>query len=394
MISFEVLIPLWVALGVLAGAGVAALEKWALHRSILDIPNARSSHDRPTPRGGGLAVIIAIALGWVAVELWVIPSGLPWALPAAVALVAGISWLDDLRGVSNKMRFLTHALAAAVVLWNIGYWTQFALPGIGTVSLGLLGAVVSLVWILGLTNAYNFMDGIDGIAGWQAVVAGLGWMYIGVVINSPWTIATGGIVAAATGAFLLFNWSPARIFMGDVGSAPIGFLFAALPFVAMTRATPEMAMRLPVAAVLLVWPFVFDSVFTFIRRLRNGENVFAAHRSHLYQRLTIANWSHRSVSTLFAGLGAVGFLAAAAWLTGPFLLGTFAVALIIVAAVSLVLGVERVEKSYDEEVMREHRERREARRRSATSSYSGDGGMTDQPVPVEEEEALVADAQR
>ena len=290
--------------------GVAGVRRWAERRQLLDIPNERSSHVRPTPRGGGLVIVILSTAGIIFAWLRD-PTASPTALIAYLVgawLIAGVSWLDDLRSLPNRVRFAAHSLGAVVVVLGVGYWGVVDLPLLGTVSLGWLGLIITLLWIVGLTNAYNFMDGIDGIAGGQAVVAGIGWAALGYLINQPLIGLMGVLLAAASLGFLGHNWPPARIFMGDVGSAFLGFTFAALP-VSAAQQNP----RLAVAGVLLVWPFVFDATFTFLRRLRNGENVFAAHRSHLYQRLVIAGYRHRTVTLLYIGLAAAGTILALLW---------------------------------------------------------------------------------
>ena len=158
-----------------------------------------------------------------------------------------------------------------------------------------------MLWI----NAYNFMDGIDGLAGSQTVVAGLGWLVPGGIVGLP---IFGVLVAGSSLGFLGHNWPPTRIFMGDVGSVFLGFTLAVLAVIG-GLAHP----RLPLAGLLVVWPFVFDTTFTIVRRLRRGENIFAAHRSHLYQRLVIAGYSQRAVTLLYAGLALVGVVLALAW---------------------------------------------------------------------------------
>jgi SAM-dependent methyltransferase len=168
--------------------------------------------------------------------------------------------------------------------------------------------VLTLLWIVGLTNAYNFMDGIDGIAGCQAAIAGMGWCALGGWSGLPLVTVLGLLLAASSLGFLIHNWPPAKIFMGDVGSTFLGYSLAVLPILA-AQSDP----RLAVAGVLLVWPSVFDASFTFLRRLRRGENVFAAHRSHLYQRLVITGLSHRWVSSLYGALALIGLALACAW---------------------------------------------------------------------------------
>jgi UDP-N-acetylmuramyl pentapeptide phosphotransferase/UDP-N-acetylglucosamine-1-phosphate transferase len=295
---------------VLAYVGVVSLRRWAESRQVLDIPNERSSHTHPTPRGGGLVIVILATAGLILAWLRY-PTLSPAALVAYLVgawLIAGVSWLDDLRSLPNRVRFAAHSLGAILAILAFGAWRVVSIPLIGSLDLGVLGLFITFIWIAGLTNAYNFMDGIDGIAGGQAVVAGLGWAFLGWSDQQPLVAALGLLLAATNLGFLGHNWPPARIFMGDVGSAFLGYTFAVLPVIAAQH-NP----RLAVAGVLLVWPFVFDAAFTFLRRLRNRENVFAAHRSHLYQRLVIAGYSHRTVTLLYIGLAAAGAILALLW---------------------------------------------------------------------------------
>ena len=152
-----------------------------------------------------------------------------------------------------------------------------------------------------MTNAFNFMDGIDGIAGITAAVAGAAIAAAAGCLGLGPVAAVGLAFAGASIGFLTSNWPPARIFMGDVGSAFCGFLIAALPLLGGETHGP----RLAIVAAVAMWPFIFDTAFTLCRRAARGENVFKAHRSHLYQRLVIAGWSHRAVSTLYGGLSAM-----------------------------------------------------------------------------------------
>jgi UDP-N-acetylmuramyl pentapeptide phosphotransferase/UDP-N-acetylglucosamine-1-phosphate transferase len=161
---------------------------------------------------------------------------------------------------------------------------------------------------MGLTNAYNFMDGIDGIAGGQALIAGLGWAIIGFMSGQSFVGLIGLLLAASSLGFLFHNWPPARIFMGDVGSAFIGFTLAIIPILAAQRDP-----RCMVAGILVVWPFIFDTSFTLVRRLINKENIFVAHRSHIYQRLVIAGYSHRYVTLVYMALALIGTVIALLW---------------------------------------------------------------------------------
>lgn len=286
----------------LTAVGVELMRRWSARR-LLDIPNERSSHARPTPRGGGLPLIV-VALG-----LWTfLMRGYGFAeFSPHLALVVGsvmvgiVSWLDDLRPRPFRTRLTVHLLAGALVLYSAPPPESVPLPGLGEVPLRILAWPLALVWIAGLTNAYNFMDGIDGIAGGQGLVAGLAWLSFGITLAGGGPVAgLGLILAAGCGTFLLFNWQPARIFMGDVGSATLGFIFAALPFV-FDAGDPHRHATSWIAGVAVVWPFVFDTGFTLVRRWRRGEKLTEAHRTHLYQRLVISGWPHARVTLLYIG---------------------------------------------------------------------------------------------
>lgn len=293
-----------------AYGGVGVVRRWATALGVLDLPGGRSSHERPTPRGGGLAIAVIGLVVFVIVGVGNQPraGALLW-LALGAAIVAGVSLADDLRSLPVSIRLAAHFLGAFVVVNGIGALSGVGLPSGRFLDLGWLAVPVSFLWVMGLTNAYNFMDGIDGIAGAQAVVAGMGWLLLA---GSSSVITVIGLVLSASSlGFLLHNWPPAKIFLGDVGSAFIGYVLAVTTIIAARSDR-----RLAFVGFLLVWPFVFDTVFTFLRRLRRGENVLAAHRSHLYQRLVVAGFSHRLVTLLYAALATTGLGLTSIWLSG------------------------------------------------------------------------------
>lgn len=276
---------------------VAAIRSWANRRRILDIPNERSSHNVPVPRGGGISIVVLVILGiWF---FYIIDPALYQvriliAFTAGGILISGISIFDDLYTVRNNIRFLVHGMSAVIIVVVVGYASELILPFINNIQLGVIGIILTFLYITGLTNAYNFMDGIDGIAGIQAIVAGAGWACIGYLYSDPILLLTGILVASASAGFLLHNWHPAKIFMGDVGSAFLGYTFAVLTVIALRR-DPVLL----IIGVMFVWPFIFDTAYTIAKRLIRRENIFQAHRSHVYQRLVIAGWKHSSVSLLY-----------------------------------------------------------------------------------------------
>jgi len=308
------------------------IRHYSISHAILDIPNKRSSHNVPTPRGGGLA-IAGITLGGLIIA-WFLWPVWPWlrllSYLGGTLLISFISWLDDLHPLSPVIRFGVHSLAAFIVIRSFGFWQIINLPLFGNLDLGWFGIPISFLWIVGLTNSYNFMDGIDGIAGTQALVAGIGWALLGKAVGSPLVQVLGVFLAATSTGFLLLNWPPARIFMGDIGSAFLGFSFASLAIIG-SKIEPSLA----IAGALLVWPFLFDTSFTFFRRLKNKENVFSAHRSHLYQRLVLSGYSHRTVTLLYLGLNILGLILALLVLNKKIWLDLMVLTIIPVACYSL-----------------------------------------------------------
>ena len=275
---------------------------------MLDVPNARSSHTRPTPRGGGLGIVIGVLVGAWSLFLFRIIS-MPIREIAALTLCGGIvaliGWLDDIHRLPYRIRLIVQAITSTIIISAVGYYHTITVLFIGDIHLPLIGILFTFLWIVGLTNAYNFMDGIDGIAGGQALIAGLGWAIVGYVSGVTFVCLIGVLLAATSLGFLFHNWPPARIFMGDVGSAFIGFILAVLPIMAGQRDP-----RIMIAGVLLVWPFIFDTSFTLARRMIRKENIFEAHRSHIYQRLVIAGYSHRFVTLIYMGLALIGAILA------------------------------------------------------------------------------------
>jgi UDP-N-acetylmuramyl pentapeptide phosphotransferase/UDP-N-acetylglucosamine-1-phosphate transferase len=248
------------------------------HREILDCPNERSSHQVPTPRGGGIAVIGSTLLAWVVfARTESMPSGV-FGIVLGAVLLAAVSWFDDLRGLSPIVRLLAQAAAVAVGI--------VVLPG--PRDLFYLAAI-GLVWIWWI-NLFNFMDGIDGLAGTEAAAIGASLLlFAGVGAGADPALRT--LAAVVTGAaigFLVWNWSPARIFLGDIGSVPLGYVlgFLLLDLAARGRWT---------IAVILPLYFLADATITLLRRLLRGERVWQAHREHFYQHAVRRGLGHAAV---------------------------------------------------------------------------------------------------
>lgn len=275
--------------------------KYARLRRITDVPTERSSHSIPTPRGGGIGFVVISIAAFILYFAWMglLSSRIYLTMLITLSAIACLGWFDDRRNLSQIIRFSIQVVAAASVIFFIEGLDTFYVPYMSTISLGIFSPFLGLLWITGATNIYNFMDGVDGIASIQALSASVGWMIFGYLWNEPVLIVINLILAATISAFLIYNWSPARIFMGDVGSIFLGFFFAIMPFLAAAIAEERTVGFTLWIGALLMWPFLFDSTFTLVRRFIKGENVFQAHRTHLYQRLNIVGWAHSTISTLY-----------------------------------------------------------------------------------------------
>lgn len=274
--------------------GTAVFRRWSLGRGVVDVPNERSSHLSPTPRGGGIVFVSIALVGYVV--LAVSTQTLPWSYIIGALLVAGISWIDDLWSISFAWRLIVHFIAAGILLADSAF-------SAGEGIWGGIASILAVFWIAWMINAYNFMDGIDGIAGVQAIVAATAWSALAFINDQPAVSFYAGILAAAILGFLVHNWQPAKIFMGDVGSAFLGFTLASFPFLGSDRDHHDAGVFVA-AGVIFVWLFVFDTVVTLVRRLVRREKVWQAHRSHLYQRMVIGGMQHATVTSIYGAFAA------------------------------------------------------------------------------------------
>lgn len=293
--SFGFILGLLLVLAIVSYMLTGVIRRFASRIELFDIPNERSSHHRPTPTGGGLVLVLGFVAGIPALIVGgLLDRNLAMALWIGGALVSLVGWLDDRMSVLPLARLLVH-MAAAVSC--VGWLGGVPVVSFGSLSwdaglVGSVGAVVGLVWLM---NLFNFMDGIDGIAGVEAVTTGtIGGILLWSAGAPGLALVAWGVVAISTG-FLPWNWSPARIFMGDVGSVLLGFVFGALALAGQrTAQIPLPVMLLPMGV------FICDATYTLVRRWWSGEQVHVAHRSHVYQRLVRRGWSHPSVVAVVA----------------------------------------------------------------------------------------------
>lgn len=307
---------IWWWLPVVAGVALFLtgwLRRYALARSLLDIPNARSSHSEPTPRGGGVAIVVSflLALSLLA-GMGLIVWPLAWALLGAGAGIAVQGFLDDHGHIAARWRLLGHFVAAIWALFWLGGLPPVVMFGF-TVELGWLGHVLAAVYLVWLLNLYNFMDGIDGIASVEAICVCLG----GALLYFLWNIAGSTqtteflvplILAAAVAGFLFWNFPPARIFMGDAGSGFLGITLGVLSLQAAWVA-PQFLW----SWLILLGVFVVDATFTLLRRLLRGDRVYEAHRSHAYQYASRRFGGHLSVTLAVTALNLLWLLPIALW---------------------------------------------------------------------------------
>lgn len=285
--------------------GTDALRRYAERQRILDVPNARSMHSAPTPRGGGVviasAALLCVLLCGI-LEFLDVGEAMAFAGALPIALVG---WIDDRRGVAPLSRLLVQFGAATwAAVWLGGYSRLDT--GAAIVPLGGVGTVLAILAIVWMTNLYNFMDGIDGLAGAEAVTSGGAVAVLLWCSGEPALGLTAAVLSAAAAGFLIFNWAPARIFLGDVGSGTLGFLFAVLALAGdRADAVPAIVLLLPFGV------FIADATYTLARRALRRERLTAAHRTHVYQLLVQDGWSHRRVTLLVSGLNLL--LALGAW---------------------------------------------------------------------------------
>jgi UDP-N-acetylmuramyl pentapeptide phosphotransferase/UDP-N-acetylglucosamine-1-phosphate transferase len=275
------------------------LLRKASHRiGYVDIPTARSSHSTPTPRTGGYAIVCGVLIG-TAVAGAFHDRGIA-IIAAAIVLLVLLAVIDDFYALPQWVRLVAQfVIAGAAAGFVGGALPEIGFPGGIVIPLGLTSLAVSLVWIVGVTNEFNFMDGVNGIASAEAIVCAvtmgsLFWM-AGDRAGAVYAIALG----AAAAGFLPWNLPSGSIFMGDTGSTPLGFSFAMLALRLAQRGVPFIAAMLPLL------PFLFDATFTIVRRALRREPLLTAHRKHLYQLLNRHGWSHARVTGLWTLLAAM-----------------------------------------------------------------------------------------
>ncbi len=318
------------------------LTRWLIRPdsvlSRLDYPSERSLHEQPTPRGGGLAIALGVLTAVSGILLLHGGSDeLAWLALAALVILA-ISFVDDRSHVHPGIRIAVHFVVAALLIRGGLGLDHLDLPGLRVPFPGVVGVPLTALYVVWMVNLYNFMDGMDGFAGGMALIGFASFAVLAGFAGHYPIMMIGVGTAAAAGGFLIFNFPPARIFMGDVGSSLLGLLAAGLSL----WAEKDDVFAIWVG-VLIFSPFIVDATVTLVRRLVRGERVWEAHKSHFYQRLVQLGWGHRQTVTREYALMLACAVSA---LATPMLSAAQRWALLsawIVVYTTLVLGVRHIE---------------------------------------------------
>lgn len=297
------------------------LRRYALVKSLIDIPNERSSHSVPTPRGGGVAIVASFLLGLpILVALDLLSPAALCSLFGAGLLVALIGFADDHGHIAARWRLLGHFIAAAWALYWLNGLPPMEFLGV-TFELGWFGDVLAMVYMVWMLNLYNFMDGIDGLASAEAISVCLGICTVYWFTGFPELIWVPLLLGAAVAGFLFWNFPPARIFMGDAGSGFLGIVLGSLAIHA-TWTAPQLLW----SWLILLGVFIVDATWTLITRLVRGDKIYQAHRSHTYQLASRYFRSHKVITVLIVFINLGWLLPLAIWVGagGSWLFGIIA----------------------------------------------------------------------
>jgi len=276
----------------------ALLTRFMLKRvRIIDVPNERSSHELPTPKSGGIAILGTFVVGVVILLLFaknpLVRERYFLGFVLSSLLIAGVAFYDDIKNKPFVIKLMAQVVGIAFALALGLVIDALTLPFAGLIALGVWAYPISFIWMFGMTNAFNFMDGIDGLAAGVAVIVSAFFCAITYSQGSTLVYITSYTLLAGAFGFLVYNVPPARIFMGDVGSAFLGFAFAVLAIIAARYDHSHTSF---LVMPLLLFNFIYDTFFTFVRRCLRRDRVLDAHRTHLYQLVNRLGYSHRTVS--------------------------------------------------------------------------------------------------
>lgn len=327
----------------LSWLGTAGLRRYALRHNVMDVPNERSSHQTPTPRGGGMAIIASLIVGLLLCmvatpELWKTCG----VLIVATAAVAFIGFLDDHGHVNSVGRLAIHFSAALAIVLSVDGLPVLTIFG-QAVDFGWFGGILAVIAIVWLLNLNNFMDGIDGIASVQSIAIALGmmaclWLLAGLTPLFWWW----AVLAAAVSGFLYWNFPPAKIFMGDAGSGGLGFVVGALLLL-----SAHLHPSLLWCGLILFGVFIVDATYTLVVRLLTGHKVYEAHRSHCYQKVSRLWRGHKPVTLTVTLIITAWLLPWSLAVAAGFIDGAIA---LVLSYLPLILCANRLKAGVDEQV--------------------------------------------
>ena len=269
------------------------LQKYALKHSLIDVPNERSSHLMPTPRGGGLSIVIPVLICIAVLFLTAqIEKDIAIALGIGCFFVASVGWIDDHQHIPANWRALLYGIAAVLAVYFIVESDNFQ-SVFSHLPFGIMISFMIVIWVVWMTNLYNFMDGTDALAAIQTICTSL---LVGVIfwLEGQYGLATVCfVISASSCGFLFWNWPPAKIFMGDVGSCSLGFCFGVLAVIGEIQGSVPL-----IVVFILLSIFICDTTFTLLMRIFANEKWYQAHKSHAYQRLVQLGMSHKKLAII------------------------------------------------------------------------------------------------
>ncbi len=316
---------------------VGRLIKFLISKDIVDRPNHRTLHQGAVPRGGGLVIIAGLLLALAVAAAFDDRPILFAALGLFVFAWSALSWYDDRSNLSPRFRLLVQVGICLLSIFAFGWVSHVHSPGSFSLPLYFLGPVLSIIGLVWMANLYNFMDGLDGLAASQTIVASLSmafWFYMFGDISLALVLIS---LASLTYGFLLWNWNPARVFMGDVGSIGLGAFFGLIFILGVTRYDVSILSFFSLFAV-----FIADSTSTIIMRALKREKIWQPHRQHFYQRLATAGYSHAKIAIAALVLMILCSLLATFGLLYHDMIGVsiMAIVILLIAAAVLVVFLE------------------------------------------------------
>jgi len=316
---------------------------------IVDVPNQRSSHTEPTPSGGGLAIVFTVVLYlFIARSHLGTTSAQFWGLIVNAILIAGLGFFDDLYTLRRLPRIIGWVVIAISSLVFGIELTSISLPLIGLVNFGFLSPLITFVWLIGVTNFFNFMDGINGLAGGEALLVSGFLGGIALLSGNGFVFAVSLIIFGTVLGFLPHNFPRAKLFLGDVGSNFLGYVFASVAVIASQQDAGYIPFLIP---VILLNMFLLDAGTTLIKRIPKGKDWLEPHRDHVYQRLIKLGYSHVQVTILYSILNLIlGFLALLAYLSQEWVAFVLTAASFIpfIVLISLTYRIEQKRFGYND----------------------------------------------